>query len=396
MTPTAAHDILIIGAGPAGLATAVALQERGLSYVVYERATIAGSTWNSLYPTLKLNTTRFYSHMKGMRFPLRDGIFPSGRKYHDYLLRYVAKHQPNIRYNDHVTDVAPENGMWRVESNLGVEHYKVVVSATGIWGRPMMPKIEGMETFGGCLMHAHDFKGAEQVAGQRVLVVGNGPSGIDIAVASTTTATHVSMGVRTGVMLKRRYPFGLPTHAWMMIGEWLPKKWCKALLRFVSKQDFGDLTRYGIPTSTTAITAYQGTELLDAVKAGKVRPVAAPIRFEMDAAILADGTRLPVDTVIMATGYEPVLHDYLKIPMEYNKTFFETTEACTYDVGPNGQRGFPMLDRSTHPNGREVLGYEGLYVVGVWYKGKGAMYNFNVEADIAAEQIAERLHQKRP
>ena len=254
-----------------------------------------------------------------------------------------------------------------------------------------MPPIEGMETFAGCLIHARDFTGAEQVTGQRVLVVGNGPSGIDIAVASTTTAKHVSLGVRTGVMLKRHYPFGLPTHAWMMIGEWLPKTLCQWLLRFVGKQDFGDITRYGIPTSKTAITAYQGTELLNAVKSGKVHPVAAPIRFEGEVAILADGTHLPVDTVIMATGYEPVLHNYLKIRMEYNATFFEASEPCQYDVGPNGQRGFPMLDRTQHPNGREVQGYKGLYVVGVWYKGKGAMYNFNVEAEIAAQQIEKYL-----
>lgn len=384
-------DILIIGAGPAGIAAAVALQQRGIPYVVYERAAVVGSTWDSLYPSLRLNTTRFFSHLPHKRFPWRYGLFPSGRQYHDYLLAYVAQHQPNVICHVTVHDVRPENGLWRIESSRGVEWFRAVISATGIWGHPVLPIIAGMSDFTGCLMHAHDFRHPRQVAGQRVIVVGNGPSGIDIAIASADTAARVSLAIRTGVTLKRRYPFGLPTHAWMMIGERLPKALCRWLMSRVSRQDYGDVARYGIPTSKSAITAYQGPELLNAVRAGRVHPVAAPVRFEPDAAILADGSRLVVDTVIMATGYAPVLHEYLKLPMQYSDTFFEAGTACQYDTGPNGQRGFPLLDRTQHPNGRQVVGYGGLYLVGVWYKGKGAMHNFNVEACIAADQIAAYL-----
>lgn len=385
---TTPPDILVIGAGPAGIVTAVTLQQRGLSYVVYERAQIPGSTWNSLYPSLRLNTSRFFSHMPGKRFPWRAGLFPSGRQYHDYLLSYVAQHQPHIVYGVEVYDVRPEHGRWRVESSRGVETFKAVISATGIWGHPVTPPLAGIDRFSGHVLHAHDFRDPQQVAGQRVLVVGSGPSGIDIAVASAKTAAHVSLAIRSGVTLKRRYPFGLPTHLWMMIGMLLPPALCRWLLKRVGQQGYGDITRYGIPTSKTAITAYQGPELLNAVRAGTVQPVAAPLRFEPDAVVLTDETRLNVDTVVMATGYAPVLHEYLHMPMAYSDTFFEPGTLCQYEVGPNGQRGFPLLDRSQHPNGRQVLGYPGLYIVGVWYKGKGAMHNFNVEAAIAADQIA--------
>lgn len=390
MTPNPT-DVLIIGAGPAGIASSVALKRRGIAHVIYERAQIAGSTWASLYPSLRLNTTRFFSHMPDMRFPLRYGLFPSGKQYHEYLLRYVQKHRPPIKYGVEVCDVRPAGDRWRVESARGVEHFRAVISATGIWNRPIMPQIDGMANFNGTILHAHDFRDPSQVAGQRVLVVGVGPSGVDIAVASAAVAAHVSIGIRGGVALRRRYPFGLPTHAWMILTERLPKPLCQRIMRLVSRQGYGDLTRCGLPMASSAITAYQGPELLNAVCAGKVRPVAAPVRFEPDAVILADGARLTVDTVVMATGYEPVLHNYLKIPMQYSDTFFEAGTPCEYEVGPNGQRGWPLLDRSQHPNGREVLGYPGLYLVGVWYKGKGAMYNINVEAAIAAEQIAQRL-----
>jgi len=85
------------------------------------------------------------------------------------------------------------------------------------------------------------------------------------------------------------------------------------------------------------------------------------------------------------------LHNYLDVPLQYNQSSWQAPSACEWQIGPNGQRGFPLLDRTPHPNGRQVVDTPGLYVVGVFYKGKGALYNINVEAKIAAEQIAEYL-----
>lgn len=384
--------VLVIGAGPAGIASAVALKRAGIPYEVVDRANTVAATWDSLYPSLRLNTTRFFSHQVGARFPLWYGIFPTGKQYHAYLLRYVAKHKLNIRLGVTVYDVAPEGDSWRVHTSEGVFAYPAVISATGIFGSPVMPDIDGMAAFSGRVFHAHDFRHPHQVTGQRVLVVGTGPSGVDIAVASADTAAAVYLGVRSGVSLQRRYPYGLPKHAWLMLFERLPRAWCNRLMRLTTL-GYPEAARYGLtpPQGKEALTAYQGRELLDAVKAGRVQPVAAPVRFCERSVLLADGRELAVDTVIMATGYRPVLHDYLKIPMQYSASAWESPAACDWEIGANGQRGFPMLDRSQHPNGREVLGYRGLYLVGVHYKGKGAMYNFNVEARIAAEQIAAQL-----
>lgn len=386
-------DVLVIGAGPAGIASAYALQQAGVSYVVYDRASVIASTWHSLYPSLRLNTSRFFSHMPGMRFPLSWGIFPTGRQYYDYLLQYTRLHRFNIHLGVTVQRVAPAEGLWRVESTRGTEHFRAVISATGVYGRPVMPQIEGMQAYSGRLLHAQDFRHPHQVTGEDVLVVGNGPSGIDIAVASSATARSVRLAMRSGVTLRRRYPYGLPHHGWMLVGGLLPKSWCARLLRWAGRADYGDVSRYGLPKPRGAgsITAYQGPELLRAVRDGSVKPVSAPVCFAGREVVLADGTRLAPDTVIMATGYEPVLHEYLDIPMQFSDVYFEPGAPCEWQVGPNGQRGFPMLDRSQHPNGRQVLGHRGLYLVGVWYKGKGAMYNMNEEARIAARQIVAQL-----
>jgi cation diffusion facilitator CzcD-associated flavoprotein CzcO len=386
---------LVIGAGPAGIASAYALKQANIAYVVFDRAQTIASTWDSLYPSLRLNTTRFFSHLPHMRFPWHYGIFPTGRQYHNYLLRFVARHKLNIRLGISVQRVSPEGDKWRVETSHGVYHFRAVICASGIYGSPVMPKIDGMEAFGGRIIHAHDFRHPNQVTGENILVVGNGPSGVDIAVACANTAQSVAIAIRSGVTFKRRYPYGLPQHAWMMMGALLPKMLCQKLMAWVGKADFGDTSHLGLPTpqGRGSITAYQGRELIDAVKRKRVQPVSAPIKFCAKHIELADGRKIVADTVIMATGYEPVLHRYLDIPMQYSEVFFEPSAPCEWQVGPNGQRGFPLLDRSTHPNGREVLGYRGLYIVGVWYKGKGAMYNFWIEAQIATQQIRAYLAQ---
>jgi hypothetical protein len=141
------------------------------------------------------------------------------------------------------------------------------------------------------------------------------------------------------------------------------------------------------------MTAYQGPDLIHAVRDGKVTPISAPVNFSADTVEFADGQRLPFDTVIMATGYRPVLQQYLDVELQYNDEPWQPASPCDWEIGPNGQRGWPLRDTSEHPNGRQILGHPGLYLVGTFYKGKGAMFNMKVEAEIAAAQIRDYLAQ---
>lgn len=396
-TAIASEDVLVIGAGPAGIASAYALEQAQITYKVLDRAQQIGSTWANLYPSLRLNTSRFYSHMPTKPFPLSYGLFPTGAQYHAYLTEFVAEHDFNIELGVAVQRVTPSGAYWQVETDHGTQRYKAVISATGIWNHPVLPDIEGMSDFAGEMLHAHDFRTPQMAQGRRVLVVGNGPSGVDIAVACGAVAQTTSIGIRSGVKLSRRYPLGIPKHGWLLLAEHLPKAWCRRLMRWVGSFDFGDTSAYGLrppPPGSGGMTGYAGDALLKAVKTGKVTPVAAPIRFHATSATLADGRELAVDLVIMATGYQPVLHQYLDIDMTYSPQAWQPQSICDWEIGPNGQRGFPLRDTAEHPNGRAVLGHPGLYLVGVFYKGKGAMYNMTVEAQIAADQIKRYLRQR--
>jgi putative flavoprotein involved in K+ transport len=378
--PADAVEVLVIGAGPAGIASAYALKQLNISYKVVDKAAVISSTWAGLYPSLRLNTTRFLSHLPGQRFPWRWGIFPTGREYHQYLADYAKREGLNIELGVDVEQICQEEDGWRVVTNQGSAWYPAIISASGRFNQPYTPAFPGMSEFEGRLLHARDYVDSAEFIGQQVMVVGNGPSGLDIAVeiGQQNAPEHPTLlSMRTGVVLRPRYPLGLPKHVWMLLSEALPSFIGQPLIKWIESLRFNNLEAFGIKTPTesasSSAASTRGTELIQAVKAGQVRCVDGVNHFEPDAIVLNDGARYEVDAVILATGYRPVLYQYF----DYN--------------GPRDNYDWPLRDLSQHPNGREVQGFPGLYLVGVFYQGRGAMYNFHVEAEIAAQQIAERL-----
>lgn len=372
------ETVLVIGAGPAGLASAYFLQKAGIPYQVVDCSSVIASTWHQLYPSLKLNTTRFLSHLPGRKFPLSYGIFPTGKQYHHYLTQYAQDHRFNLQLGVEVKHIQPENDGWRVESTLGSTWHPAVISATGRYHRPYLPQIPGLDQFEGTVIHAHEYQGPEPFIGQRVMVIGNGPSGVDISIEiGKHNPIPTLLAMRTGILLRPRFPLGLPKHVWMLIAERMPKMIGDRIDRMIESIRFRNLERIGIKSVPEArlssAASTRGPELIHAVKDGIVRCMDAPIRLERGVAILSDEQRIEIDTLILATGYRPVLYRYF----DY--------------AGPVDGYGWPLRDLQAHPNGREVLGHPGLYLVGVFYQGKGAMYNFNVEAAIAVEQLQKRL-----
>ena len=396
--PTA--DVLVIGGGPAGINAAYALREAGIEYRVIDRSQMLAPTWNSLYPSLRLNTSRFFSELPGRKFPWHWGLFPTAKQYYRYLVDWVADQQLTVEHGVEVHRVAPRyDGLWQVETSRGLDTYRAVIPATGVFDNPQLPEIEGMDRFQGAILHSRDFRDPEQLRGKRTLVVGNGPSGTDIAVAAGSAAAGgaVWLAIRTGVDLRPRYPYGLPRHAWMLLGSCFPPRICAWLQRHTGaiKYNLEDFGVWEAPPNSGSAVGYRGPELLNALRQGQVIPVRHPVRFDARGAALADGDYIELDTVIMATGFLPVLHQYLDIDMQYSRTMYYPEAGCDWDIGPNGVRGWPLRDVSSHPNGRQVLGHDGLYLVGVFYKGRGAFYNMTVEARIAAEQITAYLTKRQ-
>ncbi|MCC6565489.1 MAG: hypothetical protein IT298_06985, partial [Chloroflexi bacterium] len=171
---------------------------------------------------------------------------------------------------------------------------------------------------------------------------------------------------------------------------------------YVEQLGFPQSALRGIKTPkggmTSGAVAARGGELIPAVRRGEVICVDGPSRFTANGVVLTDGSTHAIDAVIMATGYRPALGfldgihcecDDQGWPRRFNSMPYDIDTAKliyrgTYDVGA-------AIDAQFEPTLRELNGYPGLFQVGLYYKGKGAMYNFNVEAEIAAAQLVQRL-----
>jgi putative flavoprotein involved in K+ transport len=373
-------DVLVIGAGPAGIASAYYLDKAGIPYTVVDRARVISSTWANLYPSLRLNTASYVSHLPGERFPLRYGIYASGRQFYEYLCRYVGKHQFRILLGVDVRRVSPQDEGWCVETSIGSAWFPAVIVASGRFGNPYIPHLPGIDHTTCEILHAQDFADAAPFTGKRVMVVGNGPSGVDIALELLPTASlPVYLSIRSDIVVARRYPYGLPDSLWnLMARTFIPKRWRQTVLDKIVYQGYRDAAELGLPlapnrTDRRGTSApIRGRQLIDAVKAGNIKVVAGLERLEGDSVVLADGTRTEVDTVILSTGYRPAI-SYLDFP-------YET------DID-----GWPRRTTDDIEGGStEVLGYPGLHLVGRFYRGLGPLHNIRTEARTAVGEIAAR------
>ena len=140
------HAAVVIGAGPAGLATSHELQRRGIDHVVLERGQVAES-WSRLYDSLTLHTGKHMSHLPGMRFPRGTSLFVSRDRFLAYLHEYRRRFALPVESNAEVTSLERENGHWRVGTNGQTLTADAVVVASGIISNPRVPKLPGLDDF---------------------------------------------------------------------------------------------------------------------------------------------------------------------------------------------------------------------------------------------------------
>jgi cation diffusion facilitator CzcD-associated flavoprotein CzcO len=301
--------IVVIGAGPAGLASAAMLQPSGEHVVVLERGTV-GDAWKTRYDRLHLHTVRWLSCLPGYRIPRGFGKWPSRDRVLEYLQLYCEMHAIEVRAGIEVQRIDRGGLGWLVATSGGELEAERVVVATGYSNVPRLPQWPG--DFAGEIVHSVDYRNPAPYAGRRVLVVGAGNSGAEIAVdLADGGATATMLAVRTPPNIVRRDTIGIPSQLLGIATAHLPVPVVDRIGRTLRRVSLPDLSPYGLTASERPYSEFLRRRvipildvgLVEAVRSGRVAVVAALEGFRDGEALLADGNSVEVDAVIAATGF---------------------------------------------------------------------------------------------
>jgi putative flavoprotein involved in K+ transport len=329
-------SVVVVGAGPAGLAAAACLRERGLEATLVERAGRLGEPWRGRYDRLQLHTIRRLSGLPGHPIPRSFGRWVGRDSFVEYLELYASHHGLEPRFGVDVQRIDREEASgWRLTTSAGPIDADVVVVATGATRVPWLPAWPG--TFAGPLVHSSVYRDPGPYRDRDVLVVGAGNSGSEIAVDLVEGgAARVRIAVRTPPNIVRRDTLGFPSQLLGIVLQRLPAGMVDPVAAVLRRATIPDLAPYGLPRPAQPYSQFLRTRtvpvldvgFVDAVRRGAVEVVPGVARLDGTAVVLEGGHRVEPDAVVAATGFRPGL------------------EPLVGHLGVLDERGFPAR---THP-----------------------------------------------
>lgn len=299
--------LLVLGAGPTGLAMAKALGEAGLPYDQVEATGDVGGNWaHGVYETAHIISSRRTTEYDDFPMPANYPDFPSARQMHDYLRAYAEAFRlhEHLRFHKEVSTVAPEGGRWRVAyADGGIETYKGVVVCNGHHWAKVVPA--WARDFAGEVLHSKDYKRPDQLRGKRVLTVGGGNSGCDLASEAARVGALADWSLRRGYWFLPKTLLGVPTVELMT--PWVPVPAQRAVIRALLRIVIGRYRDYGLPEPDHALFEAHpsvSTEVFHYLKHGRLRPRPDVARVEGDRIHFVDGASEVYDLVALGTGYD--------------------------------------------------------------------------------------------
>jgi cation diffusion facilitator CzcD-associated flavoprotein CzcO len=369
-----AWGAIIIGAGPAGLAAAACLKQAGIETVLLERALSVGASWRRHYDRLHLHTDRAHSGLPGLPMPRSYPRYPARTEVVEYLEAYAGHFRLAPRFGTTATRAVRENGNWQVDTSTGTYRAPVLVVATGVAGAPFRPDWPGVESFGGDIRHSVEYRNPAAYAGKRVLVVGFGNSGGEIALDLADAATSVAVAVRGPVNIIPRELFGIPILNWAIALSRLPPRLADFLAAPLVRLSLGSLPRLGIKRPARGpladVRERGRVPLIDIGSVAALRRGTIALRPDMrrlhpGEVEFADGRREPYDAIIAATGFHPDLRALLPEASEAldargvpkisgAPTAVRGLYFCGFHIAPTGQ--LREIGREARRIARHVVG----------------------------------------
>lgn len=370
----------IIGAGSSGLTAAKNLKQLGIPYDIFEREDGIGGNWyygkpnSSVYRSTHLISSKPLTEYTDFPMPQEYPDYPSHTQVLDYFRAY-ARHfdlDRDIQFHTEVTHVEPhDNGTyWDVtldhDGAAEIRRYRGVIICNGHNWCPKYPEYPG--TFTGQTLHSSDYKTPDVLEGKRVLVVGAGNSGCDIAAESATHASKTFLSTRRGYYYMPKFFFGRPVD---QIGETLLDLGIPlGIRRLVGKLTYrlavGDLSRFGSPKPDHKL--FETHPIVNAqlpyfIAHGDVIPKPDIHAYEGATVLFSDGTREQIDVIVYASGFRIVF------------PFMETSLL-------NWKNGYPHFFLNVfHPE------YDNLFIVGLIQPDSGQWGIEDCQAQLIAQCI---------
>ncbi|MFK8907733.1 ArsO family NAD(P)H-dependent flavin-containing monooxygenase [Streptomyces sp. YS-3] len=290
MTAPPQVDVVVIGGGQAGLAAGYHLRRLGIEFVILDSQAAPGGAWQHAWDSLHLFSPAAYSSLPGRLMPPQEGEnYPDAAHVVGYLADYEQRYELPVRRPVRVQGVHRDGELLRVEADSGTWRARAVISATGTWWRPFLPAVPGREVFTGRQLHTVEYRSPVAFAGQRVVVVGGGNSGAQIA---ADLAPHADL-----LWVTQREPRFLADDidGRALFDAATARR--RALER--GQADTGGVASLGDVVAVPPVRAARDAGLL------KAQPMFT--RLTSDGVEWADGSRAAVDAVIWCTGFRPAL-----------------------------------------------------------------------------------------
>jgi hypothetical protein len=393
----------IVGAGPSGLVVARAFAQRGIPFDVLERHRDVGGIWDienpgtPMYESAHFISSKTLSGFDGFPMPAHYPDYPGWREILAYIRSFADTHglRERIETGAAVARATPDAGAWRVELASGeVRRYGGIVAAIGHDWLPRTPSYAG--TFSGEMYHSVRYRSPREFNGKRVLIVGGGNSGCDIACDAATHADRALISFRRGYHILPKHLFGKPTDVFFRSGPQPHARIAQPILGAILRLVVGDLTRYGLqkpdhkPLASHPIV---NSQLLHHLSHGNIAAKPDVARFAGRTVHFTDGTSEELDLVVFAIGYRheiPFLGPVL---------------------GTNGAGGSGIGERESGQSAHElwakmfVPGHPTLFVAGHFESDGGAYPLVSRQAELFAtlatdpstrEALARRLRAPAP
>jgi cation diffusion facilitator CzcD-associated flavoprotein CzcO len=365
---------VIIGAGPAGLAMAGRLRHLNSDFEILEQSDRLANTWHQNYDRVCLHTVKQVSALPFKPFPPEYPNYVPRKELIQYYEDYAAELDIQPRFEEEVISVKRDNGRWRTETNQGHVYYSEhVIVCTGFNRVPNEPTWPGQPDFQGEIIHSRHYSNAAPYQGKKVMVVGMGNSGAEIALDLCEGGAETYLSVRSPINIVPRDFLGRSTQQTAMLLSTLPTWIGDQMGRLVQRLTIGNLEKFGIvrpkmpparQLRETAKTPVLDIGTVEQIKSGKIVVFPAIDHFTSEEVYFKDGRHAEMDVIVTATGYKARIEDFV-------------------------ENGVALLDERHYPKGPipDQNHFPGLFLVGFDGYSQGILHSIYRDSGRVAAQI---------